>query len=525
MNHDCPGRSGRSPARRRVLLAGALLLLLPALTGAGPAPSVTITAADRLYLERVGEALALSRATADKVWPGWGLEKAPILIYEAGRVAYLVNHPAPPPDFARLEARIPLLGPVFVKAGRDSRFSANTSLELAGVPTACIGYSTSPADPEAPSLRFIALLFHEAFHAFQTKAGKPGKGSVEALLLRYPDLNAENLALAQLEQMILFKLIRFEDTPDPEGIQDFLAVRGARLKALGPEFLRGERGIEYQEGIPTYVEVRLLDEVRKSGAGLSDLGPGDPYGLGFSLSPELRVSDYFSRLLRFSSDSSSLRARAYATGMALALVLDHLETDWKTAVLTTDKYLDEILAEKVPLSPEASAVALARVKKELDYENLLGLVQEKTARVSLDRKQAAEAFLKQDGVQIVVKLPESPVEVRGFDPMNVQPIDASRAIHKRILRLAFGESTFSSSGVAVLAGLGDGPFDIRSVTAFVPAEELKVEADSVPLALEPGSRSFASSLYLSGGGLSLQASSGSLVVSPDRSKIEITLKR
>jgi hypothetical protein len=469
--------------------------------------------------------MVLSRATAEKIWPGWGLEKTPILIYEAGRVAYLVNHASPPPDFSRLEAKVPLLGPVFVKNGRDPRFSANTSIELAGIPTACIGYSTAPVESEAPSLRFIALVFHETFHAFQAKVGKPGKGAVEALLLRYPDLNAENLALAQLEQMILFQLIRFEDPPDPERIKGFLAVRSARLKSLGAEFLHGERGIEYQEGIPTYVEVRLLDEARKATAGLAGFGSDDPYSLSFSVAPELRVSDYLSRLLRFSSDASTVRARAYATGMALALVMERLGLDWKGAVMTSDKYLDEILAESLPQTATESAAMLARVMKEFDYEDLLRTVQEKTSRISLERKQAAEAFLGQDGVQILVKLPESPVEVRGFDPMNVQVIDSARAIHRRMLRLAFGESTFSASGVPVMVGLGSGPFDIRTVTIFVPADEVQMEADYVPLPLEAGSHVISSSLKLSGGGISLQASAGTVIVSPEKTKVEVTLKR
>src|SRR5215467_6269553 len=182
-------------------LPGASLAAEPA---SPPSPSLP-TAGDRLVLDRLGEALVLSRATAGKIWPGWGVEKTPLVVYEAGRVAYLVNHPSPPADFTRVEGKFPLLGAVYTRVGRDPRFSANTSIDLGGIPTACIGYSTAPTETESPSLRFIALVFHEAFHAFQAKAGKPAKGAVEAMLLRYPDLNAENLALAQLEQMILYQ--------------------------------------------------------------------------------------------------------------------------------------------------------------------------------------------------------------------------------------------------------------------------------------------------------------------------------
>jgi hypothetical protein len=516
----------------RLLVFVILLLVIPAgFLAVEPVPSPAApaapapTAGDRLVLTRLGEALVLSRATAGKIWPGWGLEKTPVIVYEAGRVAYLVNHPAPTADFTRVEGKFPLLGNVYARFGRDPRFSANTSIDLGGIPTACIGYSTAASEVETPSLRFIALVYHEAFHAYQSRAGKPGKGAVESTLLRYPDLNAENLALAQLEQMALFQMIRFEEAPDPERVRGFLALRQARLKLIGADALRADRGIEYQEGIPTYLEVRLLDEARKAAASSPGLGSDDPYALGFSVGPELRTGDYFLRLLRFSSDASTTRNRAYATGMAQALLLDRLGVDWKTAALTSDKYLDEILAEAVPLSAAAATTSLATVKKEYRYEELLRLVQERVGRLSQERKAAADAFLRQPGTQIVIRFPDSPVELRAFDPMNIQPVDRSRAIHRRMLRVSFGESFFSASSTPVLVDLGEGPFDIRGATFFTPKDELQIEADFTPVPLEAGMREFRNSFKLSADGVSLQAIAGTVTISADGARVEITLKR
>jgi hypothetical protein len=505
----------------------ALLLLLAAPAQASPHVSTgAVTPVDRLYLERLGEALVLSRATSGKIWPEWGLEKTPILIYEAGRVAYLVNHPAPPPDFPRLDLKIPLLGAVHAKFGRDPRFSANTSVMLGEVPTACVGYTSSASESETPSLRFIALVFHEAFHALQAKAGKPGKGMVEGILLRYPDLDAENLALAQIEQMILHQLVRFDDVPDPDRVRAFLAVREARRRLLGNEFLHGERGIEYQEGIPTYVEVRVLEEAKKAAAGMPGFGAEDPYSLGFSLAPEIRAAHFYGRLLRFTSDAGSFRERAYGTGMALALVLDRLGAEWKPAVFGSDKYLDEILAEKVPLPPDASAALLARVRTEYGFPGILRVVQEKVGAIREERRLALEKFQRQEGLRITVKAPPGlPVEIRGFDPLNIQKIDASNAIHRRILELAFGESRFQASGIPSLVSLGDGPFDIRGVSVFVPRDEVEIEADFLPVGLEPGERSFRGSLRLTAPGLTIRAATGSLTVSSDGAGLEIAPAR
>src|SRR4030095_8857267 len=114
-----------------------------------------------------------------------------------------------------------------------------------------------------------------------------------------------------------------------------------------------------------------------------------PYALGFTSTPELRAGDYVARLLKFSSDAGTTRNRAYGTGMALALVLDRLGLDWKPAALTTDKYLDEILADAVPLAPAAAATVLASVKKDYRYEETLRLVQEKTSRLAPGRHARA----------------------------------------------------------------------------------------------------------------------------------------
>lgn len=501
-----------------------------AMPDAPPAPAASAaaampTAGDRLILGRLGEALVLSRATSGKLWPGWGLEKYPILVFETGRVAYLVNHPAPPPDFVRLETKLPLLGTVFMKTGRDARFTANTSIDLNGAPTACISYSTAASEADSVSLKFVALVFHETFHAMQNKAGKTGKGSVEALLMRYPDLNSENLAMAQLEQMILFDLVRFEDAPDPVKVRQFLAVRQARLRSVGTEMLRADRGIEYQEGIPTYLEVRLLDEAKKAAAASPGLGKDDPYALGFSQAPELKMGSYLMRLLRFSSDPGATRDRGYATGMALGLLLDRLGVDWKSSILSSDKYLDEILADAVPLSASAAPASLASAKKDYRYDEVLRTVEGKLGRLSQDRKAAADAFLRQKGIEVAVRFPDSPVEVRGFDPMNMQRIDASRTLHRRMLQLAIGETSFSAMDTPTLTTLGNGPMDVRGVTVFAPVEDFQMDLDFNPLDRVPGTREFRTSFRLTADGITLQAQSGTVTISPDAAHVDVTIRR
>ena len=108
--------------------------------------------------------------------------------------------------------------------------------------------------------------------------------------------------------------------------------------------------------------------------------------------------------------------------------------------------------------------------------------------------------------------------------MNFQPIDASRAIHRRMLSLGFGAGSFSARDTPVMVSLGDGPFDIRGITVFVPRESLQMEADFTPVRLEPGSREFRSEVKLSAEGVMLQAAAGTLSISPDGLRVDIALK-
>jgi hypothetical protein len=76
-----------------------------------------------------------------------------------------------------------------------------------------------------------------------------------------------------------------------------------------------------------------------------------------------------------------------------------------------------------------------------------------------------------------------------------------------------------------LAAISWSAHDIRGATFFTPKEELEIEVDFTPLALEAGTREFRNSLKLSADGVSLQAIAGTVNVSADGARVEITLKR
>jgi hypothetical protein len=237
------------------------------------------------------------------------------------------------------------------------------------------------------------------------------------------------------------------------------------------------------------------------------------------------MGSYLMRLLRFSSDPGGTRDRGYATGMALGLLLDRLGVDWKSSILSSDKYLDEVLADAVPLTAAAAPASLAAAKKDYRYDEVLRTVDGKLARLSQDRKAAADAFLRQKGIEVAVRFPDSPVEVRAFDPMNMQRIDGSRTLHRRMLQLAVGETSFSAMDTPTLATLGNGPLDVRGVTVFAPAEDFQMDLDFNPLDRVPGTREFRTSFRLTADGVTLQAQSGTVTISPDAAHVDVTIRR
>lgn len=133
------------------------------------------------------------------LWPGWMPRHTPLALYESDR-AYLVGHPAPPPDYSPIASSLDR--PVW--AGPPlAEMVANTASVVAGCLSAVV--SVPPRDRmDAEAL--ARLILHEAFHVHQAEALTALLG-VDAAAMGsmacYPEGDPENNALAMVENRLL----------------------------------------------------------------------------------------------------------------------------------------------------------------------------------------------------------------------------------------------------------------------------------------------------------------------------------
>ena len=328
------------------------------------------------------------RVMAEKdLWPGFEPAGIPLAIWDGER-SWLFGHPSPPEPFAVVEGR----GDAFAMQGRHELLRANTSIELAGVPT---GTLMMQAGGEVGALAATAI--HEAFHVFQT-ARHPDWRANEVELFTYPFEDAENLARLELERWVV----------SGEGSALSIAavaltLRRERYASLAPGAADYERHLELYEGLATYVQRRAL---------------GD-----FTLGERSFPAD-------------EIRQRAYDSGMALGSLLDELRPSWREELERGPTVaLDVLLQTELEERGEAGAVAI-------DPELLARELADAEERVAAlrDRWAAQRAeLLARDGWRVVIEAADgAPLFPANFDPWNVSRISANEVIHGRWLQLSNG---------------------------------------------------------------------------------------
>lgn len=416
----------------------ALAMLLFASAPAAPAPPAPDAGS------AVFEALAAyDRMAARPIWPGFEPSKIPLEIFD-GRRTWLVRHPSPPADFAEVPGR----PAVRVFEGRHETQRANTSADVRGARTATASFegktSASPAT-------LAALLLHEAFHAFQAER-HPKWGGDEGELFVYPVDDAEALALRRLESAALERALEASSRADKgRWAARALEVRKRRFARIGAAAAAYERGTELQEGLARYVEAV---------AAPSELGRPFPAGK-----------------VEFPADR--IRERAYASGCAMALLLDSLAPGWKSAFDSrqVNEPLDEALGSAL-MSASASTPASTRPADfpDSEFAAARSKAEADTAAWTASRAKLRSDFLERPGWTVVLESAAgAPLFAQGFDPWNVERVGGTDVLHTRWLRLGNAAGFFEAldraslteaagrhplfSGVrrATVAGLEDEP--------------------------------------------------------------------
>ena len=375
-------------------------------------------------LERDVEAIAASHSGERSLWPGYDPLAIPLAVYDGERT-YLFRHPKPPDGFGAVAGTEPA---VYSMPGRNDAITANSSATIGGVETATV--LLDKAGSQAGNR--AALAVHEAFHVFQRQRHPAWIGN-EVDLFVYPDDNAELVALRRLETRALRNALSSDSNGQAACWSRLaLALRRQRFDGLDSASAQYERGTELNEGIATYVEGR--------GAGRASVNI--PEG-GFA--------------------PADVRLRAYATGPALALLLDQFAPGWPASFEADDRQtLDGALSRA--LSSSAESVNSANPGCAFSAAESADEGRKATADVAAlgaSRRERLSLFERRAGSRLLVDASANPIWPQGFDPINVERVGPASVLHSRFLKVGndAGQLEFLDSDSVDVEGLtvGVGP--------------------------------------------------------------------
>jgi hypothetical protein len=339
----------------------------------------------------------VTRIAAERVlWPKFDPLSIPLAVF-TGERTYLFRHPAPPEGFTAIPDSRP---PVFVFQGRYPAVTSNTSAEIGGTLTATLLADRS--DPATTANDLAAVALHEAFHVYQKRQHSSWAGN-EGDLLLYPIDDARLLALRRLESEALHRALAAPDTRAAAcWARQAMAHRRERFAAMEPAFSTYERLTELNEGLAAYVQ--LIASSRKT--------------------VEIPAEEF---------PPAQVRARVYAVGPALALLLDRLRPGWRESMESGEtKVLDEALESAVGKTGEEPAPCSWTPAEIAGIESK---ARKDTASVVQERASRRKAFDVRSGWRVVVEPAVGrPLWPQGFDPLNVERVDGG-LLHTRFLKL------------------------------------------------------------------------------------------
>ncbi len=318
---------------------------------------------------RLAEALHIKTSLGESIWPGWGADSTPMVVWNQA-YEFLIGWPGTPPGGWTAVPGDTFEGKVYYRQG--SRDPQNFAVDIAGHWVGSMASKTeadvflietfrdmfpSPLKQIFPyrlliqsSETQIGGLLHEDFHAFQAQLSIERLNAAEAahrMGERYqaassnfrPDLKSEYGFLAQA-------LEAGTDAESAALVRKFLESRQARRQnsSLDLQLIAYERWLEWEEGTAKYIEVNslrtasLTSEYRPLG-GLES----DPYFKSY----RSFNSRWKQELIQLRFPTGSAETQFYNSGMAEAFLLDRLLPGWKDRIFQPDIFLEDLLQQAV----------------------------------------------------------------------------------------------------------------------------------------------------------------------------------
>jgi formylglycine-generating enzyme required for sulfatase activity len=366
-------------------------------------------------------------AAGTPLWPGFAPLAIPLAVYD-GEKTWLFRHPSPPEGFAPVAGVRPAASAM---PGRLPEVIANSSETIGGVVTATVIADGTTATRSADQL--AALTLHEEFHVFQRTHHPTWQGN-EADVFLYPVDRADLLAWRRLESRALAGALA---APDKESAACLsgraMAWRARRFGAMDAPFAAYERATELNEGLASYIQVRAAGKTTVT-------IPDKEFGAG------------------------DVRQRTYVVGPAMALLLDRLSPEWKTALEADDHlFLDDLLRAAAE-SAAAGARVAACEESPADIGVAESAARDDVAALAKGRQDRRRSFDAEPGWRVVVTAADGqPLRSGGFDPFNIEMVDGG-VLHTRYIVLK------NDAGALTLLKEGEG--DVAALTEAAGAHPL-----------------------------------------------------
>ncbi len=398
---------------------------------------------DSLYLGGMEAFYRKAAAFSEEVWPGMRL--SPMCAFRENGPAFLYNHPNPPETFKRIGDQL------YAGEQAELKIAGATQAEINGVLTAVVGYD-SPRYAGAEEV--FAELFHEIHHVYQLKHVRSLKPDNPVTLLLYPE-DYRNDAMKMAEQKLLFSLCFCDDSKEfATMLNQYKRIRDNREEFIGKEFLEYEKDVESLEGPAFYCQLMYYKAV----------GGGDS-----AVKNNFIQKEFFGVLTTPYYGRESLRYRHLASGMAMCVLLDRQNSQWKSEYYASGMKLYDYFVTQFSFNDAGfqeiavdCAISKFHTQKIRDrhFENL-------------------HRFNRQSGIKVTLNF-RKPPEFRGFDPMHAEAINDSVVLHTTLLSLKGSDrNELFITGWPALTQSTDEIWHVKSVTLFLPEKETEIRRDRI----------------------------------------------
>lgn len=337
---------------------------------------------------RLLEAAHLRESLGETIWPGWQDQAIPVITYNES-YAFLIGLPDPPEGWLKVPQKLErggpwelvpedriggqpyyrqrltdpeltpenftvLVGDRWVASLQTKEFMLisfvdGLNSELPPVVRSIVPYRLAWRLLVNGSDGYISVLLHEQFHAFQGIHAGNRLASAERAVQQegqYPWDNSASEQSWKEELELLYQAATAGTEAETADLaRQFLDWRDQRRVStgLGPDLIGFEQEREWLEGLAKYVELESGPAALRTPAyqPLAVMGIDSDFD-SYSGRVKFREAQ-LAEVKRMTNNDGEVRF--YYTGMAQAVVLDRLMSDWKSQAFGQNVYLEDILRQ------------------------------------------------------------------------------------------------------------------------------------------------------------------------------------